>query len=302
MVLLFLILNIMKSFFIVLHLLTVSLIFGQAFSLSKFEICDNDNTYQKIILNFQNQNEESIILKLNKQDYLTIGNDIYSHYIVDSENLIVRSSKLSKEQDSLCRLLIDKLLSINPNFLNIITNENNETISVEDGTTYQIELYKKRCKVSYNTYSPNVYIDNKYPHFEERKKLLDVYNGLKPFFYNKEYEELKNADSIYLIHNMSDKIKNLKIIKIPNNGNDTYVFSFTNGNRLNLRVDNSVTTLKKRPLSNSVIKIDLNKFNEYGFDAMCEILRNKKTIYIIGKGIRNKPKSVIKRAYLFCYP
>ena len=79
----------MKSFFIVLHLLTVSITFGQTFALSKFENCDNDNTYQKIILNFQNQNDESIILKLNKHDYLTIGNDIYSHYIVDSESQLV---------------------------------------------------------------------------------------------------------------------------------------------------------------------------------------------------------------------
>lgn len=53
-----------------------------------------------------------------------------------------------------------------------MVKENGGNIIVQDGATFEVELFENDCRIHYSTYSPHIYIENGYPHFQERKNLL----------------------------------------------------------------------------------------------------------------------------------
>lgn len=289
----------MKRFFILFSLFTLSSIFSQSFTISEFEKCDTNNKSQKLVQDIQGQDRNVTILKLNDYNYLSFGDDVYKYNVVESENLILHKEKLLPKEASYCNRLLDTLRDINPSLLNINKNENGDRIVVEDGVTFQITLFKENCTVKYSSDSPDIYIKNKYPNFEERKKFLTVFTHMQSLFYDKEYEDLKKVDTIYLLYDRSDKTRNIKIDKVSDDNESTYSFLFSDGKSLNLRtLYGEVKTVKEKSVNNEV-KIDLNTLDKYRFKAMFELLSNKKAIYIIDKESGgNKKKIMLARAYL----
>jgi hypothetical protein len=47
-------------------------------------------------------------------------------------------------------------------------------IAVSDGANYSLEITQGCAYSAYSTYSPETYIEEKYPGWEERKKLVDL--------------------------------------------------------------------------------------------------------------------------------
>lgn len=184
-----------------------------------------------------------------------------------------------------------------------MVKENGGNIIVQDGATFEVELSENDCRIHYSTYSPHIYIENEYPHFQERKKLLEVYDGLQSIFYNEEFDKLKSADTIYLVYDESKQIQNLSSNQIKNRDIATYSFLFSDGKSLILRKDNQ----KKIVVSKQFIKdkdlLDLNIINKFRFEAMADILFKKKAIYFINKNeLCKKNKIILNTATLFYHP
>jgi len=51
--------------------------------------------------------------------------------------------------------------------------------SSTDGAHYHFQVYQGKNYISYGSHEPEAYIENKYPGFEERKKLVDLMNGFE---------------------------------------------------------------------------------------------------------------------------
>ncbi len=290
----------MRSLFILYILIISNSIFAQNYVISEFEECGSSLRYPKLFEHFQNQDKDITILRLNSRHYLTFkDNLIYKYNVAESENLILEKEKLSKDETYYYKKLLDTLRTINPSLLNITENEKGEKIVVEDGETFQIELFKENCKVNYSSYSPNVYIENKYPSFKERKKFVDVFNSMKALFYDIEYENLKRIDTIYLIYEKLNETRNLKIEKTLANNISIYSFLFSDNKNLILKTLSQEREVVKKKAINNKVKIDLSTINKYRFSAMFEILSNKKAIYIIDKEENfKKNKIVLMKAYL----
>lgn len=54
-----------------------------------------------------------------------------------------------------------------------------QNISLKDGANYHFQVYQGKNYISYGSHEPEAYIENEYPGFEERKKLVDLMNGFE---------------------------------------------------------------------------------------------------------------------------
>jgi len=126
---------------------------------------------------------------------------------------------------------------------------------------------------------------------------------MQSLFYDKEYEKLKRDDTIFLVYDKLDEIRNVKIDKISNNGIVTYSFLFSDGKSLCLKtLDKEIRSVKKKSIKD-VVKIDLSILNNYRFKAMFEILSSKRAIYIIHDEPGDKKSKIkVTRAYLDYIP
>lgn len=291
----------MKLIHTIFSIFFISTIFAQKSTFSDYKICGM--SHSQIILQLQDMQRSATILKIDNQNYLSIEDSVFLYSVAESENLIYYTEKLSEIKSLKAKQLLNKLKTINPNLLNIVEKGNDSKIVVQDGATFEVELFEGDCKIVYSSYSPDVYIKNEYPHFKERVKLLEVYEGLHSVFYNKEFNQLKSADTIYVVYDKSEKIKNLSVKQIKNRNLETYSFLFTDGKNLILRkfIDKKITVNKKSLLDKNIV--DLNIVNKYRFKAMVDILFEKKAIYFINKNeLCKKNKIILYTAYLFNLP
>jgi|GEM_PF-5838088 len=291
----------MKTLFNLFLLLLSHYTFSQGFIISQYENCDTGAEYRRLIGLFQDQDKKPTILKLNSRHYLTFEGDmVYRYDVAESENLILYKKQLSQEEAYQCRQLLDTLKTVKPSLLNSTGNEKGEKIIVEDGVTFKIELFKENCMVAYSSHSPSAYIENGYPNREERKKFVAVYDGIRSFFDDEEYENLKRKDTIYLLYDKTSKTRNLKYAKIASKKVLRYSFLFSDKKDLILKTfAEEKRAVEKKSIDDKEI-INLGTIDRYRFDLMFELFYSKKVIYIIDEedNKQMKNKAVLRRAYL----
>ncbi len=154
--------------------------FGQSPVISQYEKADIEykgNHYSEIL--GVNKNE-TVIIKIDTNRFIVFSenNGIYRYQTAD--NKILTKHKILNKEAIKCFQYLDSLKSINPSNLNItekkvIGQDVAESIKVEDGSFYNIELFKKDITIQYISYSPEIYIEHKFPFYRERLKLLNDY-------------------------------------------------------------------------------------------------------------------------------
>ncbi len=101
----------------------------------------------------------------------------------DSENYRVKKIKLNKAKQSeiieyIMFLTQSGSIDLNPDRLNIrrkpIDEETSKYISVYDGVTYNLSFIQNKGFSKFYSYSPDTYIREKFPGYEERQKLVDI--------------------------------------------------------------------------------------------------------------------------------
>lgn len=92
----------------------------------------------------------------------------------------ISETELKNYWDFLNDCIKNKRFEIKAGLLNITKKPiekgsgSSEFIQVEDGTEYSIEIIQGKEFITYTSYAPETYIQNKYPGYEERQKLLDL--------------------------------------------------------------------------------------------------------------------------------
>jgi hypothetical protein len=221
---------------IFLFLLITIRALGQDNIISKYEKADLNYKGRIYSERLEIDTNKSLLLKIEENSFLVFNekNDVYSYYVTPSNTIL--KNKMNRNESIKCLQYLDSLKSINPSNLNVTETKADkpdsvESISVEDGITYSLEFFKNNITIQYHTYSPEVYIEHKFPFYKERQKLLNAFNYYKSIFKysRKDNLGLKRTDSLYIIFDfkMTDGIGK-SWVKKPNNDE---VFSVWNTER-----------------------------------------------------------------------
>lgn len=262
--------------------------FGQNHTISQYEKADVSHKGRNYAERLKIDNKKSVLLKIEENSFLVFNeNDgVYRYYL--TPDALILKNKIADSESAKCLRYLDTLKSINPSVLNVTERKTNgidsvESIHIEDGATYNLELFKNDVTVYYSTYSPEAYIEHRFPFYKERLKLLNAYNyftSLLKYPQKKNYSPNQNrTDSLYIIfdYKMIDGIgkswvkkpNNDEIFSVWNTENDSIVFIKENA----IQGQNSYVSrrfLKKRK-SEKVINIDdLIKLNIMEYRKLME--------------------------------
>lgn len=216
----------MRYLFIIFTLFSTSVSLCQNHIISYYEKYDLDNKGQNYSEALKLDDKNSLILKLNNLFiiYKTNGEILrISRGYLNDKKLYV--NKIDELQKSLYKNILDTLKSINPSNLQKTKKEELE-ITINDGTEYSIELLKDNYLVDYVTYSPEVYIKEKFPFYKERIKFLKIIEKINNLFYDQEYVNINNRDKLYIntTLNQYENLKDYNIEKISDNFKNLYIF------------------------------------------------------------------------------
>lgn len=268
--------------------------FGQSVMFSKYEKYDFENKEGKYENMLKTECRNQIMIKLNEHHFLTFSeNDAYRYVVDESENVVISKRKLSEKETILLSKSLDTLKGIDPILLNSTMDLNGSEIIIEDGTTFQLEIFKNKSWINFITVAPETYIKNKFGNYKHKLSFVNVFNSLNNFFYDEEIEKIKNADTIYIVFDKNKRYDNLNIKINSFKNNDEYVIKFSDSKSLILNTYKN--NKNKNMLNEKSVEINLEFINKHRFNKTLEILTSKKAIFILDKS-ENKIKA--KKAYL----
>ena len=276
--------------------------YGQTYVISQYEKYDNDKKISNYF-NKLNEDDNSIILKINDNKFIVYKNDIeiYKFSVGYLSGLVINKEKIDNLKLIEYQDLLDSLYKINPLKLNETKNNiTNQTLELQDASNYNLQLIKNNYFVDYNSYAPHEYIEFKAAFYEERVKFLNVFKKANKLFdeSSKEYLEIIKIDTIYFESPTKELIKKLNIVEDKNKYSNKYNFRLQN--RGFIVVDKNNQYKSNRHLINKKDEIlNFEFFDLYGF----EILKNsKKTIYIIElEELKKNKKKCYKTSYINIY-
>ena len=284
------------------------------FVFSKYESLDYEKNGDKIRM-ILNENKNALLINLNNSKYISFRNDDINCYTI-CRDTIVNVVKLNNIDSMICKTLIDTLISIDPTkIINEIDREGNRTI-VQDGGEFEVSIYKDNKILKLYSYSPETYMDNKFPFAENRKTFLDSYLNLNKYFYDKEFDRIKSLDTIYLFIKRGKNIKYIvNVDKLKKIRQETYFFDFNcssglfvNLNRFSSTEPQNTFYKKKSFLKTNSTKIlysdYLQKFTQCDLNQLIgSSVGSAKKVFIIDKdeirGRRIKIKEVLGGTYCF---
>lgn len=275
----------MKNLLFLIILFFTLASFSQNHIISEYEKYD----YEKKGQNYNNvlklDDKNSLVLKLNNKFIIYKDeSEISTISIGYLSSNIFYTKKIKEHQLINYKNILDTIKNINPSLLNETKNIDGEMV-IEDGINYNLELYKNNYIVNYNTYSPEAYIEYKFPFYKERIRFMKVLEVVNNLFYDDEYEKIRNRDTIYL--NISSKdyltLEKLKIKKHSDKFKDLYIFTSLNNHKISVdkkdKNKKDVKFNKKEFLEKnkkSIIQLDF--IDKYGLEIFQD---KKKSIYII---------------------
>ena len=124
-------------------------------TISKHVVLQNDGKILKYNVYFKNGLEKPIVKKrnLNKNKYKFYWEFLSNHFTKGSFK--IDNSKLNIEEK--------------PEEENRVS-----TLVISDGTEYNFKIYQNVNYISYSSYSPEAFIERKFPGYEERQKLVNL--------------------------------------------------------------------------------------------------------------------------------
>lgn len=279
---------------------------------SKYEILDSDKKGEKI-KQFLNETDDSLIISFENGKYISLKNNEINCYTVCNDNIINQI----KWKDSIdiinFKISIDTLLCIDPKKITNEIDKDGNTISVQDGVEHRISFYQDNKSLTLFSYSPETYMDDKFPFAQVRKKFLKNWLNLDKYFYDKEFNRLKSLDTIYLF---IERGKNLEYVvninKSKNIRQENYFFNlncsegqFTNINNQSL-IEPANTHYEDISFlntnSNKIINLEyLKRFTSCDLNQIIE--SNVKKIFIIDKFeiMNNRIKIKEVRGGTYCF-
>ena len=303
-------------YILVIILLFFSTVYSQdnvdsSFIFSKYEHFDYEKNGDKIRGILKEDNEAQIIC-LGDSKYISLKNNEINCYTI-CKDTIMNIIKLDNIDAINCKKLIDTLVSIDPTKItNEIDKEGNRTI-VMDGGEFEVSVYKSNKTLKLYSYSPDTYMEDKFPFAANRKTFLNSYLNLTRYFYDKEFERVKSLDTIYLFIKRGENVQYIADInKLKNIRQENYFFNFncSSGQFINLNRFSSVeptnTFYKKKSFlktnSDKILHSDyLQKFTQCDLEQL--INSNTKKVFIIDKdeikGRKIKIKEVRGGTYCF---
>lgn len=275
----------------------------QEYHISKYEKNDHGNDGLELLKKFQVENKESLILKYTNEDYLVFENqDVYKINYIPSEDILVFKIRLKDELKKICFQIIDSLKKINPDYLNITKKEDGTEMTVQDGYDYKLELYKSNAKILYTTYAPEGYIEHKFPHFQERKIILNSFINLKKIFYDEEIEKIMSLRNIYIIVENENEYNKIKIESKIFQKLSITDFIFSDSKTLTFLNTNEEYIRKKdlyKNHENEIITFDI--INKYRYKKSLNFLSGNKTIYLVFMNEKKCKKILLKTTSLRSY-
>lgn len=254
-----------------------------------------------LILNLKLSNNDKMIVLGNK--YVIVlknkGKELIANKIC--ENKVIYSKKLNSLDYEKCLSQFSQLSNINPKHLEIQKNEKGVVMKIEDGFDVKVELFDEGERKLLNSYSPQDYIDAKFPFYEERQLYVDIYDELIKYFFDEEYIRLRELDSIYIFIDKSFKSSNLiHQNSIKNKRQENYFIKFDcasfhliNFNRNDYTKPQNYYYLKKSFLKKNKDKIIEIKYLNQFFDCELNQIIGGKPIFIIDEKKKKSKKFLV---------
>jgi|APLak6261702949_1056265.scaffolds.fasta_scaffold07957_2 hypothetical protein len=298
-----------KHLVLIVYLITI-ITYGQNFSISQYENIDSKKIGKRI-RTLLKVNKNTLIVNLDGNKYITISNNKAVIFTVVS-NRIINSKKIDNQGFLNCKSIIDTLSFINPKTLNLDTNDKGEKIEVQDGSEYKIELYKEDKILILYSYSPETFIEYKYPYFEKRKIFLENFSRLKSYFYDKTYERIKDLDTLFIYFKKNKKtIYHAENSQRSNGYQENYYFNLKEFNNnfpeiYYMRWSNDyLCSLEKRKFlkKNKEKTVDYNFLKKYGPCDLSDLINSgKKKVFIVEENEKNCGNYILKevRGGTFC--
>lgn len=267
--------------------------------ISKYESNDLDKQGEHLrkILNLH---EEDLILNLNDSKYVClIDNTVFCKVICG--NKLIETIKLDKIKSDSCITYIKKLFELNPSDLMVDIGKNGNKLHIEDGTNVTIKIYKSDKKIILDSFSPELYIREKFPFFEKRILFVKSYSKLLSFFYDEEFYRIKALDTLYVYIERSKKEKKFVNINLINNTRSIeYHFTFddlsVNFTNFFLQ-ENAIFTIDKKQFfknNNKIVRLKyLNKFCACDLDNL--IHSRHRSVYLIDSNDFKKRKVKLRK-------
>jgi hypothetical protein len=263
------------------------LVFNTSYSQDFFHISkDESYDYAKDGNKYRNLlnciDSEALLFKLNNQNFIIQKKDgFYKVYVDEDEKRVISSAKLASKEAIECSTILDSLKSINPKYLDITIDKNGKVMIVNDGIEYEVNFFKKEYRLTLKSNNPELYIEEKFPHFEERIKFLKSIKKLNEIFFDSTYNNVNKLDTIYLKLKNSKNLNKLELNKERNHY--SLLFSGTKKITLtNLDSDHDLM-IKRKSLQKDKSKIiNIDFINKYRYNFVLNLFKNK-VIYIIEK-------------------
>lgn len=154
--------------------------YGQESTFSKYAKADLDYKGRSYAELLQIENKDVLLLKINEKKFIVFEDNIVYRVYVDFDKEVEKKKILGDEALKSFQYL-DSLKAINPQNLNVTTLNRTdglnavESMEIQDGIDYELSLFKNDVMITYLTYAPQGYIEEKFPFYEQRKKLLNSF-------------------------------------------------------------------------------------------------------------------------------
>lgn len=239
-------------------------------SLSKFE--KQNINIDNLVKKFNFKATDTLIC-LNQVKYISIKKDSIILYKIKNDKIIFKKTyskiKLKNKLDT------NFLFDLNPIELTFEKIED-VIIEVNDGSVYSISIYKNDKYLEMITYSPETYIDNKFPYYEKRRLFLDCFKKLDSLFIDDLFIKIQNEEEIFikfLVTNYTSK-------KVFNNKNIIDGEKIYNINNLLFSSINNTERKIKLKSINKKLFIDSDYLNQFLPEELRTLLlENKKNVY-----------------------
>lgn len=245
-----------------LILLFSSLSFAQ--ELSKYERADINYEGQQYakLLNIDNKNQ--LILKLEHEEFIVYEDTAVYRFYIDWDKSI-NKKKLSASETLMCFKHLDSLKSINPYNLNVTKQvktdslDGIEYIDVKDEIPIKLSIFKNNLTVSYETSSPQFYIEQKFPFYKEREKLLNAYK-----YFNSLFEEAEATRNCSIINEVFHSPNFLQHLKVNRKHASTIYFLENSLCNLDLKINDklNIKIIKKEKLKKGMNYLSVSSSNE----------------------------------------
>lgn len=194
----------MKKNLVYILLLIPIISFSQNWTIPKIDWQGETETENNYVDLLKLKDRNSLIIKISYSSYWTKGQNsefiVYQNdgkvlkFIVYQPNSIELKTKIKRKRikkkeyeyywSHLYKIIQENKYIIDKSKLNIVEKKGEEKGTVvrkvvSDGSNYSFWICQEKNYIAYGSYSPKSFIEDKFPGWNERQKLVDLMNGFE---------------------------------------------------------------------------------------------------------------------------